>query len=210
MMAFQRQNNPLKKILVLLLGIVVCIFSCEYGLDPGLECYNFFVFSSIKFRLKKIFLFKRVIKVGTIRLLQVTLTSFIVVIMLLSIITKEELYPFAPYTMYSYPMKASQLKVFEIYFVMIDGKEIVLEQKYVEPMDEARIKFSFEQMYWKNYGKFNTKDIDIKLKSLLELGKKEIPEAEAIRLKIFSYNDIDALRKKKPTIDFSHEYPNEN
>lgn len=62
--------------------------------------------------------------------------------------TKAELYPFAPYMMYSKKMDFSELHFIRVFMIDGNGKEIPLENKYIQPFDEARLSERVNVLFW--------------------------------------------------------------
>lgn len=96
-----------------------------------------------------------------IRTIQAFVLVGLIAIPIYSAIFRIELYPFAPYTMYSFRNKIEYTVFPRIYCETSNSKKLVTNKMW-QPMDEARIGESFETSY---YGK-NYLQIQEKLESL--------------------------------------------
>ena len=120
------------------------------------------------------------------------------------VITSSELYPFAPYTMYSNPFTPESFRELRI-FISKAGIETELTpdlNKLIAPFDEARIKDSFEQERWKTPGqRLDSPAIRKKARDLLAL--IEINSGlkyDSLSLAISSFRNISDLRIGKKTV----------
>lgn len=126
------------------------------------------------------------------------------VIMSFCVVTSRELYPFAPYTMYSYPFTPESFHEVRI-FVGLNGIEFELTpalNSIIAPFDEARIKDSFEQERWKNSGRrLESPAIRKKAQDLLKLIIRNTGiNYDSVRVGIFSFKNISDLRAGKKTL----------
>lgn len=126
------------------------------------------------------------------------------VIMSFCVITSGELYPFAPYTMYSNPFTPESFHEVRI-FITRAGVETELTpnlNNLIAPFDEARIKDSFEQERWKTAGqRLESPAIRKKARDLLALIEKNTGiKYDSLSIAIASFKNISDLRIGKKTM----------
>lgn len=125
-------------------------------------------------------------------------------IMTFCVISRYELYPFAPYTMYSYPFTPAAFHEIRIFFTKNDV-EIELTPalgNIILPFDEARLKDSFERERWSSDGgRLESPGVRKKARELLKLVLKNTgTEYDSVRIAVFSFKDIADLRAGKITM----------
>ncbi len=120
------------------------------------------------------------------------------------VVSTRELYPFAPYTMYSNSFTPESFHEVRIY-ISKNGTEIELIpalNNLIAPFDEARIKDTFEQERWKNEGRrLESPAVRKKARDLLKLIIKNTGvEYDSVRIGIFTFKNISDLRTGKKTL----------
>lgn len=125
-------------------------------------------------------------------------------IMSFCVVTTRELYPFAPYTMYSHPFTPASFHEVRI-FIGKDSTEFELTptlNNIIAPFDEARIKDSFEQERWNNPGRrLESPAVRKKARDLLALIVKNTGiEYDSVSVAVFSFKNLTDLRAGKKTL----------
>lgn len=133
-----------------------------------------------------------------------TISGLMLVIMSFCVVTTRELYPFAPYTMYSHPFTPENFHEVRIYIGKA-GAEFELTPELntmIAPFDEARIKDSFEQERWKNEGRrLESPAIRKKARDLLAIIEKNTGiKYDSVGITLASFKNIAELRAGKITI----------
>ncbi len=114
-------------------------------------------------------------------------------------ITQKELYPFAPYTMYSYPFTPERFREVRIFIGKRGGESIEitpLQRKFIYPFDEARVKESFEKEKRKNpAGNLDSPVARTKARELLLLINRNTGgNYDLISVGIYSFASLSDLR----------------
>lgn len=133
-----------------------------------------------------------------------TISGIMFATMTFCVISGYELYPFAPYTMYSYPFTPEAFQEVRI-FITKDGAEHELTpalNNIIAPFDEARLKDSFEKERWTGGGgRLESPGVRKKARDLLKLISKNTgTEYDSVRVGIFSFRNISDLRAGKITM----------
>lgn len=97
-------------------------------------------------------------------------------------LSSSELYPFAPYSMYSHKHEVVGVKFFRFYCQ--NTQEFLLTNEMIRPFDEARLTQSVESAYFSG----NASEINERLESLMEVVSKNKFQCNNIVLKIKNYH----------------------
>lgn len=80
--------------------------------------------------------------------IQGLVTLFCTGMMLYCMVSYQELYPFAPYTMYSYRDDLKQTYYLRLYCSLPSGNKQLISDVMMRPFDEARIYMSLKEEYF--------------------------------------------------------------
>ena len=135
--------------------------------------------------------------------LRYIISFFIFVSMIFCLVTRFEMFPFAPYTMYSNLYLPQYQRVLSIFFITQSNETVNMTDEMIAPFDEARFKHALMTVY------FNSSHLNktlnhpiIKDRSLevLKLTQKNTGiEYKGITLLLDSYNDLNDLRENRRT-----------
>lgn len=132
-------------------------------------------------------------------------TGFVAAMMIYCLIAKQELFPFAPYTMYSEHYKPENMREYKI-FLKRNGQEpveITAESgNLIHPFDEARIKVSIKNAYFKRTpGTLDNPEVRTKAKEILKLANINSGGGyTSINIGIYMSKDLQELRAGKKTV----------
>ncbi len=133
------------------------------------------------------------------------ITGFVAVLMIYCLITKQELFPFAPYTMYCERYKPENMREYKIFLKKNDQEpvEITAESRnLIQPFDEARIKVSIKNAYFKSTpGALNSPEVRKKAKEILKLiNYNSNAGYTSINIGIYMSKDLQELRAGKKIV----------
>jgi hypothetical protein len=124
--------------------------------------------------------------------LQSSLTLFVICLSLYCTFSGRELYPFAPFTMYSYRHSITENTFFN-FFCVNGPEEIPLRNEMTFPFDDARLSTSVESSYYAN----SPEEVVIKLKSLREAILKNQYKCDKAVVRLVKYESTKAFLAKK-------------
>lgn len=124
--------------------------------------------------------------------LQYVITLLIIATSAYCAVWRSELYPFAPYTMYSHKHNIVNHDFFDIH-CSVDGKKVVLTNRMLWPLDEARLEMSVSESYYKKeYGL-----IVSKLTSVKEQVLNNKFECEKVQFDVLRYKGPEEMLSKQ-------------
>ena len=133
-----------------------------------------------------------------------TITGLLFATMSFCVVTHRELYPLAPYTMYSYPFTPESFQEVRIFINKNDTSFELTPSlnKIIAPFDEARIKDSFAHERRNNKGqRLESPGVRKKARDLLTLIYKNTgTKYDSVRVGIYSFKNISDLRAGKITM----------
>lgn len=128
-------------------------------------------------------------------------TFYIGLIMLFCLIFRAELFPFAPYMMYSGVYRPNEMVVYRIFVSKTGNDPIEIlpnNQSLVSPFDETRLKQSISNSYSNSRSGLNNDEIRTKARSILAIVNKNSDEDfDHVTIGIYTYHNLEALRKKQ-------------
>jgi hypothetical protein len=123
--------------------------------------------------------------------------------MLFCLVTRYELFPFAPYTMYSNLYLPEYQRILDVSFVDESGETIALTDQMIAPFDEARFKHALLTVYFNTPFEHQTlKHPLIKSRSIEALKKTYSNigiKFKTIELSLSTYKTLDDLRHDRKT-----------
>lgn len=124
-------------------------------------------------------------------------TLFIGVAMLFCLLTGAELFPFAPYTMYSNRYAPEYQDILQVDFLELDGSAVEATNEVVRPFDEARLKHAIMMEYYVSQQRLEgLPKIKAMVLEALALARRNTGRSlKEVRLRIFGYADLTALRE---------------
>lgn len=110
--------------------------------------------------------------------------------------TSKELFPFAPYSMYSQRHAIVGLKFFR-FFCQTGAGESLLTEPMIVPFDEARLTQSIESAYFSHQ---KDSAIQEKLGSLAKLVRENKFECDHIVLRVKTFDSAEEFRSETGTV----------
>jgi hypothetical protein len=115
--------------------------------------------------------------------------------MIYCLITKAELFPFAPYTMYANRYSPQEQRMLIVHLQNRSGAWVELEDQIIRPLDEARLKQAILTNYFAHESHLDTDSIRDQALDVLGLASKNGNfRYRALRLQIFNYDSLEQLR----------------
>lgn len=125
---------------------------------------------------------------------QLIITSVVVTFSFTAMLFNLEIYPFAPYTMYSYRHTLNDWGEIELFCVTEKGDAFDITDIMLAPLDEARLKTSLENHFDHSD---EARTLPLKLTSVARsLKKKNIPCSE-LKMVYKRYRNVDEYLSKK-------------
>ena len=130
--------------------------------------------------------------------------ALIVIGMAFCLVTKKEVYPFAPYTMYSSTYSADN-EFIRVMFVDAEGEESEIQKFLIAPWDEARLTNVLGNLYSKKDSAWQQpmQDLLVDVYNIYEINKlvyhgKYKKEFEGLRVYLINWQTLEALREGVP------------
>lgn len=89
------------------------------------------------------------------------ITALIVVLMLYSFFSGKELFPFAPFNMYSRLHTLQEYQELKIDFLNGNNQWIQVQNEMIKPIDEATLKNIFFNSYLKHNDSFYSNEVEV-------------------------------------------------
>jgi hypothetical protein len=136
-------------------------------------------------------------------ILRYFISFFIFASMIFCLVARFEMFPFAPYTMYSNLYLPQYQRVLSIFFITQSNETVDMTDQMIAPFDEARFKHALMSVYFNSNHQNKTLNHPIiKSRSLevLRITQKNTGIAfKGIELVLDTYKDLNDLRENRKT-----------